>query len=490
MIYSSKELQAHKLFYYFEQLCQIPHGSSNTKAISDYCVNFAKEHNLKYIQDSYNNVIIFKPASTGLENNPTVMLQGHLDMVNEKTDLSSHNFDMDALDLYIDGDYIKAKDTTLGADDGIAIAYALAILDDNTITHPPIEAVFTVDEEIGLLGADSIDVTPLNSRYILNLDSEEEGIFLAGCAGGLTASVKLPMNTTSISGIGYTITISGLKGGHSGTDINKGVANAHIILGRLLYIFECNNIYYGISDIQGGSKDNVIPNKCTINLVLPDDKDNTDSALSLLKSMELELKNEYSIADENICISVKYNGILSDSAILTRACAQRLTFYLNESPNGVVYMNQTIPGLVETSLNLGILNTSKDAINIGYSIRSSVASAKIYLAHKVKFLAEFIGGECCFNGVYPEWTFKPSSEFLSLCCDTYKQCFNKKADIQTIHAGVECGIFEEKFKALGRDIDIISFGPDIKAIHTVKEALSISSTIRVWEYLLELLKRI
>ena len=486
------DLKPNKVFKYFEDICDIPHGSRNTKAISDYCVAFAKEHHLKYIQDDSNNVIIFKDSSLGFENHDTIIMQGHLDMVNEKTTNSLHDFEKDGLNLIIDGDSIHCKDTTLGADDGIAIAYVLAILDDNSLAHPPIEAVFTVDEEIGLLGASALDVTPLKGKSLINIDSEEEGIFLAGCAGGVTADITFPVDRINIKGISYNLSITGLNGGHSGTEINKGYANAHKLLGRLLYKFKSNDVYYGINNISGGSKDNVIPNICNVTLIVPNDEDNKALALQTVKDINSEFKTEFQVADCNIEIKLEENnnGVEEEIDIMSMKSNVIITFFLMNAPNGIQYMNQSIKGLVETSLNMGILNSSKENINIGFSVRSSVKSAKLNLMDQLTYITEFLGGECNFKGDYPSWAYRSNSKLRTVFTETYKELYGKEAKVETIHAGLECGIFDEKFEKQGKPLDIISFGPDMQNIHTTKESLSISSVQRCWEFVIKILGRL
>jgi len=486
------DLKPNKVFQYFEDICDIPHGSRNTKAISDYCVAFAKEHDLKYIQDNSNNIIIFKNASSGLEDHVSIILQGHLDMVNEKTSDSLHDFEKDGLNLMIEGDYIHCKDTTLGADDGIAIAYALAILDDDSLKHPPIEAVFTVDEEIGLLGANALDVTPLKGKYLLNIDSEEEGIFLAGCAGGVTADITFPIERINIKGISYKLSITGLNGGHSGTEINKGYANAHKLLGRILYKFKSNDVYYGINNISGGSKDNVIPNICNIELILPNDEDNKALAIKTVQELNVDFATEYQVADPNIQINLEESnhGAQIEVDIMPMKCNVILSFFLMNAPDGIQYMNQSIKGLVETSLNMGILYTTKDKINIGFSVRSSIKSAKLHLMDQLAYMTEFLGGECRFIGDYPSWTYRQDSNLRSIFTETYKELYGQDAKVETIHAGLECGIFDEKFEEQGKPLDIISYGPEIQSIHTTKEALRISSVQRVWEFTIEILSKL
>lgn len=483
-------LEPEKVFYYFEQLCQIPHGSGNTKEISDYCVSFAKEHNLNYVQDDANNVIIFKEASKGYEDRKTVIIQGHLDMVTAKTAESTHDFNKDPLDLRVDGDSVHCKDTTLGGDDGIAVAMGLAILADDTIEHPALEAVFTVDEEIGLLGATALDVTPLHGSYMLNLDSEEEGIFTVGCAGGVTAQIGFEWETTNIEGITSQLIISGLNGGHSGTGINKGHMNAHKVIGRLFHEFDNEEVYFGIESIQGGNKDNVIPNQCEAVIVLPDDDDNYAKFEKCAQKVEAQLRKEYAVADNGIKITTVKEKKAAAHEILNRNSAQMLTYFLNFAPNGIQYMNQSIPGLVETSLNMGILSVTGGKAQMGYSVRSAVKSSKFNLMERVKYFTEFLGGECTFVGEYPAWEYRTESKLRDIACESFERLYHKKPVVETIHAGVECGIFEEKFQEQGKELDIISMGPDLTDIHTVNESLSISSTQRTWELVLDILKNL
>lgn len=490
-----ENLTPKKVFQYFEDICAIPHGSRNTKAISDYCVAFAKERSLNYIQDDKNNVIIFKDASKGYESHDAVIIQGHLDMVNEKNADALHDFDKDGLDLIIEGDSIHCKDTTLGADDGIAIAYALAILDDDSLAHPPIEAVFTVDEEIGLLGAVALDVTPLQGRNMLNIDSEEEGIFLAGCAGGVTACITLPIHTINIKGISYHLTIKGLNGGHSGTDINKGHANAHKLLGRLLLILQNHDVYFGIQSITGGTKDNVIPSTCCVDLILPDNYENKQLVMELIENLNKELLVEYQVADDNIQLLLEEHNTNettkeTEFEIMSMKTTEILTFFLNHAPNGIQYMNQSISGLVDTSLNMGILYTKDSDIHIGYSIRSSVKSSKKHLMDQLSYITEFLGGECAFESEYPAWSYKQESKLRNIFMETYKEMYHNDAQVQTIHAGLECGIFADKFEQQGKSLDIISFGPNVQNIHTVRESLSISSVERVWNLLVTILSKL
>lgn len=477
-------LTPQRVFYFFEELCNIPHGSGNTDAISDYCFEFANKRGLKVTKDTNNNVVICKEATPGYENHPTVIIQGHLDMVCEKKPGTNHDFIKDGLDLFIEDGLVGAKDTTLGGDDGIAVAYALAILDDNLLCHPPIEAVFTVDEEIGMLGAAAMDMSNLKGKYLLNIDSEEEGIFLTSCAGGLSANITIPVTFNEISEdvTVCNVEIGGLLGGHSGTEIIRGRANAHKILGRFLHILN-NSIRYGISSINGGTKDNAIANNVRLSLLVHDED------IEELKTIALEVCNEllseYRGVDDGLFINVTTTDVKSGSMIDSKS-KELLTFVLVNSPNGVIKMSADINNLVETSLNCGILNLEANEIKIGYAIRSSVESAKWALYEQLEYLADFIGLECSFAGNYPGWQYKKDSRLREIMIDVYKEQYKKDPEVSAIHAGLECGIFAKNIEG----IDIVSFGPDIYDIHTFNERLNIESVERVWNYIIEVLKRL
>lgn len=466
-------LKPSDVFSYFEDICDIPHGSRNTKEISDYCVAFAKEHHLDYIQDEYNNVIIRKAASKGYEDHDTVMIQGHLDMVNEKTADSLHDFDTEGLTLKIDGDYVMADNTTLGGDDGIAIAYALAVLADDTLAHPAIEAVFTVDEEIGLLGATALDCSGLKAKYLLNVDSEEEGIFLSSCAGGITASLELPVEYEGIEGVSCNIIIDGLLGGHSGSEIDKGRANAHVLLGRMLYALN-EEVPYAIVSIKGGGKDNAIASYVNMEILV--EKDYMEALEKILHTLNENFLEEYKGTDDGIRITLIQNDEKQCDAIIGKS-KMFITYLLMNIPNGIVKMSHDIKGLVETSLNCGILELDDTKFRLGFAVRSSKASSKYALCDRLRFLVEFIGGEITFEGDYPGWKYEENSRLRQIMCQEYRKLYGKEAKVEAIHAGLECGIFADKMPG----IDMISFGPDMKDIHTPKERLSVSSVARTWE---------
>ena len=475
-----KDLQPERVFYYFEEITKIPHGSGNTKQISDYLVEFAKEHGLKYIQDESNNVIIFKDASKGYEKAPCVILQGHMDMVCEKTPESSHDFTKDPLELVVEGDYVSAKDTTLGGDDGIAVAYALALLEDDSLCHPALEVLITVDEEIGLLGAAALDTTPLKGRYLINLDSEEEGYLWVGCAGGLTAQTNIPVKYQEADGRKYEITVSGLLGGHSGSEIDKNRANATLLLGRFLFEAREKGSYV-LAEIEGGQKDNAIPRTARA-LILTDEETGAEIQ-KFAGEFTRNLQKEYTGSDDGITVTAEARGT-GKEPVLHPVSLEKVLFFLIHYPNGIQKMCGYMEGLVETSCNLGITRLTPEGLACSASVRSSVATEKKALADKIAYLTEFLGGEYKAEGDYPSWEYKQDSRLRPYMVDVYEKLFHVKPQVRVIHAGLECGLFYEKIPGL----DCVSLGPDMKDIHTTEEQLSISSVQKVWEYLLEVLK--
>ena len=477
-----ENLQPERVFHYFEEITKIPHGSGNTREISDYLVSFAKEHGLRYIQDESNNVILFKPAAKGYENAPTVMLQGHMDMVCEKEPGSSHDFTRDALKLQVEGDYISAQGTTLGGDDGIAVAYGLALLEDDTLEHPALEVVITVDEEIGLLGATALDASPLQAKCLINLDSEEEGYLWAGCAGGMTAVSELPVRYQEETNEKWKVTVSGLAGGHSGAEIDKNRANATLLLARFLKEAKEQGAY-AISELKGGLKDNAIPR--TANALILAGKEEGNAIAAYAKGFTEALKKEYTGSDEGICVTVEAQGIGTEP-VLHPVSQEKVLFFLLQYPNGIQKMCGFMDGLVETSCNLGITNLTPKALVGSASVRSSVGSAKKALADKIAYLTEFLGGEFQIEGDYPSWEYKQDSALRPLMVEVFREMYHREPEVKVIHAGLECGLFYEKIPGL----DCVSLGPDMQNIHTTEEKLSVSSVERVWEYLLAVLKKI
>ena len=475
-----ENLKPENVFYYFEEIANIPHGSRNTKQISDYLVNFAKERNLEHYQDELNNVVIIKEASEGYENAEPVIIQGHMDMVCEKENGSTIDFEKDGLELYVDDGFVKAKDTTLGGDDGIAVAYALALLDSKELKHPRLEVVITVDEEIGMLGAVDIDLSMLKGHIMLNIDSDVEGEFLTSCAGGMSVNSSIPVTRTAQTGLETIITLTGLDGGHSGAEIHKEHGNANILMGRILEnIF--NELPFGILDFKGGLKDNAIPRESTITLLIPEEA--REDVTRIVNATAKELAAELSVADPATRIDLSF-GNVTEKNVLDYASVNKIILYLRTVPNGVINMSQVIPGLVETSLNLGILELKDNELSTLTSIRSSVATRKEDLKRRVMNIIEMLGGECEAEGEYPAWEYNDHSTLRPQVVKVYKELFGQEPKLTAIHAGLECGILSDKIP----DLDCVSFGPTNYDIHTPKERLSISSTERYWNFLVKFLE--
>ncbi|NUU97502.1 aminoacyl-histidine dipeptidase [Marinitoga sp. 1138] len=472
-------LKPEKVFKFFEEISMIPRCSGNEKAISDYLVKFAKERNLEYIQDDALNVIIKKPATPGYENVPGVIIQGHIDMVCEKTSDSNHDFSKDPLKLQIDGDFIKATNTTLGADNGIAVAYALAILDSDDIEHPYIEVLMTTEEETGMGGANALDPELLKGKVLLNIDSEEEGIFYVSCAGGLRDIITLPIEFMDApSGFkSYEIKVFGLQGGHSGMEIIKQRGNANKLLGRVLYDLNKKIEVYGIS-IDGGDKSNAIPREATAKILA---KDKT-KLIEIIDYWKNVFKNEFSITDPDVELSV--NEIEHYNKVMTKDSFEKAINILMLVHDGIQSMSKAIEGLVESSSNLGVVKTFDNRIEFTSATRSSVETLRDLIHNKAEIIAKLNGSKITTNAPYPAWEYKKDSKIRELMKKVYKDMYGKEPEITAIHAGLECGILSGKMK----DVDMISFGPNIYGAHTPEEKLSISSTQRVWEFLLNVLK--
>ena len=474
-------LQPSGVFEMFEQLCGIPHGSRNTKAISDFCVRFAQEHGLDYRQDDSNNVILFAPATPGMEQAQPVMLQGHLDMVCEKEADCPLDLQKEGLNLRTDGEWIWAEGTTLGGDDGIAVAYALAILADPTIPHPPLEVVLTTDEEIGMLGAAAIDLSEVKARRVLNIDSEEEGVLLAGCAGGATVCCHIPLMWTLKKGLRATVQITGLRGGHSGMEIQKGRANANKLMGRFLN--EMDEIFaYALCTVNGGNKDNAIARESTADVVILPER--LAELTAFAAQRQEAYRAEYGEADPDITIAVT-PGTEDTFEIMMGDCRRSVLSVLQQLPNGVQQMSRDIEGLVQTSLNLGILKVDFRGIHLTSSVRSSVNAEKQQLIRQLAEICGKLGGSCEVMGEYPAWEYKADSPLREIMTEVYMEQYGRKPAVEVIHAGLECGLLSGKLDGL----DCVSFGPDIVDIHTTREKLSIPSVQRTWKLLLEVLKR-
>lgn len=466
---------------FFEQLCAIPHGSGNTKAISDYCARFARERALEYHQDELNNIMIIKPASPEYEASPPVILQGHLDMVCEKDADCTIDFMSDGLDLATDGKYVFARGTTLGGDDGIAVAIALALLDSQILPHPRLEAVFTVDEETGMYGAAGLDVSPLQGRVMLNIDSEDEGVFTVGCAGGARACCVFPARRERAELMTAQLCVSGLQGGHSGMEIDKGRGNSNLLMGRVLRAL-ADAAPVRLVSLSGGAMDNAIPLETRAVVALP--PENAGVLLSVVEHMDAVLKNELRASDSGVYVSADISSVRPVSAV-TAEDSLVIIDALVLFPNGVQEMSMDIPGLVQTSLNLGILKLEEEHLCASFSLRSSVGSQKELLKKKLERIAARLGGSVSFSGEYPAWEYQADSPLRELMVRVYREQYGAEPEIMAIHAGLECGLLAEKLPGL----DCVSFGPDLIDIHTCREKMDIESVQRVWAFLLEVLKR-
>ncbi len=466
----------YKALSFFEELTKIPRCSGNEKEVSDWLVRFARERNLEVHQDKALNIIIKKPGTAGKENNPPIILQGHMDMVCVKEDSCAFDFEKDAIPIDVEDDWIVTKGTTLGADNGIAVAMILAVLDDCEMEHPPIEALITTDEEVGLLGATAVNGELFRGRTLINLDSEEEGVFLTSCAGGVRNVLALPVRwKQNKKKNAFEITINGLQGGHSGMEIHKGRANANRLMGRLL-----EEVGGGarISLLEGGDKMNAIASKARAIITM------NGSPEGVVKKMQRIFSQEYRISDPDISISVK-EVELPEQAV-SSGTTERIIALLQLIPDGVQSMSLEVEGLVETSTNLGVVRLKDEEIYFESAHRSSVESKKVFLIKKFEQLAILTGAGIIIQGNYPGWQYSPVSPIRELFMKTYKELTGKEAKQEAIHAGLECGILQEK---LG-EADMISLGPNMLNVHTPYERLSISSTERTYTLLTEVLRRL
>ena len=462
-----------KALRFFEEFSKIPRGSGNTKAIADYLVKFANDRSLTVIRDESNNVIIKKGATSGFESRPGVIIQGHTDIVALKEPGCPINMEKEGLELYRDGDYLRARGTTLGADDGVAMAYALAILDSDDVAHPALECVFTSDEETGLIGAANLDTSVLDGRMLINIDSDEEGIFTAGCAGGGRIDITMPVNTKTHIGQIYMLKIGGFKGGHSGVEIHKNRTNAIKCAAEILSKLEGLKL----GKMEAGSADNAIPSDA---YAIFSTKSSIIEISNIVNDVKDALPEEESEAKFNIEMSI------SSAKVMSVEDSKNLLSMICEMPNGVTRMSEDIEGLVETSLNMGIIKLSDKALNLTISVRSAKGEEKAKLISRVREIAECHGAAVSVRGEYPAWEYRRDSHLRDVMCKVYGDMYGKDATVVTIHAGLECGIFSDKMDGL----DCVSIGPDNHDIHTPDERLSLSSFNRVYEYLINVLKNL
>ena len=472
-------LKPEAVFGYFEEICAIPHGSRNTKKLSDYLVGFAQAHGLAYIQDEMNNVILFAPGTCGMENHEPVIVQGHIDMVCEKEAACPIDMATDGLDVTHDGVFVYAKGTTLGGDDGIAVAMAMALLVDNTIPHPPLEVVLTTEEEIGLLGADAIDMSQLKGRVLINLDSEAEGVFTVSCAGGCTACITLPVERRAVYGPCIRLAVDGLKGGHSGADIHLKRANANKIMGEFMNRIQ-EIMPLCLTSLSGGAKDNAIPRSCQATLVAMGI--NLERINDIAAALQEEIRANYD--EPEVTVQAFDVDALGGNSLSTESTAKIISL-LCSAPNGVQKWSEDIEGLVQTSLNMGIAKLG-ERFSATFSVRSSVNTEKQEVLDQLKALAEMLEGSYTQDGEYPAWEYRKESRLRDTMVRVYRDMFGQEPRVEAIHAGLECGLFSQKLPGL----DCVSIGPQMHDIHTTRERLDIASTERTWNFLLEVLKNL
>lgn len=495
------ELSPGEVFSYFEKICSIPHGSGNTGLIADYCLEFAKAHGLKARRDATDNVVIFKAGSSGYEDCEPVILQGHLDMVCEKEPDCDIDMSVQSIKACTDGKMVWADGTTLGADDGIAVAFILAVLASDTIAHPPIQAVLTSDEEIGMLGARDLDTSELTAKRLINIDSESEGILYVSCAGGVRAECDIPVvyedavgwvsggeqddNASDAAGNGqvcFEVKISGLAGGHSGVEIHKQHTNAIRLLASLL------SHASGAADLRlvslsGGGKENAIPKEAKA--VVSVRSCNATTFEQSIKESAAVWMQEIRATEPHAKIEFEKTDIAADKVLDSKSTAN-VIYALWLSPDGVYRMSQEINGMVQTSLNLGTAYLEDDKLVYKYLIRSNTAAGKKLLLERVNTFVKHLSGKVVTMSDYPAWEYKSDSQLRKICVESFTNVYGHEPEVTSIHAGLECGILAGKMPG----VDMISFGPTLESVHTPDECMNVASVERTWEYLLEILKSI
>ena len=474
-------LKPAKVFYYFNEITKIPRPSKKEEKMSEWLEKTGKAMGLATKRDKVGNVLISKPATPGKENVTPVIFQAHMDMVCEKNNDTDFDFEKDAIQTYIDGEWLKAKGTTLGADDGIGVAMALAILDDKEMQHGPIECLFTIDEETGLTGADALEPGFMTGKMLINLDSEDEGQFFIGCAGGVDTVATVDCEYEAVKDLDdeyafYKVTVKGLQGGHSGDDINKGRGNAVKLLTRVLWNAYCD---YGIrvADIQAGNLRNAIAREGFAVVAVP--SENVESMEAYIKEMDATYKDEFHTTDAGVTLTIE--PAEKTEKVLDESLQIDLLNALLVCPHGVEAMSQDIPGFVETSTNLASVKKAEDKITITTSQRSSVESRKQAIADKVATTFWMIGADPVSGDGYPGWNPNPNSPVCNLLVDAYKNIFNKEPQVLAIHAGLECGLFSEKYP----DLDMVSIGPTLRGVHSPDEKLEIKTVQMCWDLLVE-----
>ena len=474
-------LEPKKVFERFEDLTRIPRVSRNTKAVSDYLVAFAKEKGLRYRQDEMNNVVIFRPAAPRFAHVKPVMLQSHMDMVGAKRTDSHHDFDKDPLTLHVEEDWIYATGTTLGADDGIGVALSLALLEEEG-EFPALECVFTVDEEIGMLGASAIDLSDCHAGYLINLDSEEEGVFTVSCAGGLRSHIDLPLHGIDNNGLLYVVEATGGMGGHSGVNLLDHRGNMIRVMAEgLQMLYE--KVPFTLISIRGGEQDNAFCSHCEARLMI--DPDTQIEFEEAAERVSADMRKKCKELKGNPRLIVK-TGWMAKGKSLNLAETEKVLKLLNEVPDGLQEMSPDIPDLPLLSLNLGICRVNTNQLAIDFAIRSSDTPKKEALAKRLRDIAQEAGGSVEESGVYSGWNYDPHSKIREMAVSVFEKMFGKTPRLEAIHAGLECGIFKEKLP----ELDILAMGVDMADIHSSEEHVSVSSTARTYAFLKELLQEL
>jgi dipeptidase D len=478
-----ENLEPKLLWQHFAAISKIPRCSGNEQAVGDYIMQIAQRNNFSAKRDTIGNIVVSCPATSGKGDRPTVIIQGHTDMVCEKNNDTVHDFSQDPIKLLREGEWITADGTTLGADNAIGFCCALALMDDHTIPHPPMEFLFTVDEETGLTGASGLSSEFVSGKILINLDSEEEGALYIGCAGGRHTILQKQIKREQLPA-GYRlfkIKLGGLRGGHSGLEIHQDLGNAVKLISRLLYCLK-DKTDFRLASINGGNKHNAIPREAQA--VIAVKQEHTALLSPFIKEMEHVYQNEYQYVDKGVYLKLEDSTRVEN--VFDKSTQKALIHFLYSVPHGVMAMSHAIPGLVETSTNMAIVETKEDRFELLTSQRSSVATAGIDIADKIKALGELAGFEIEQGGSYPAWQPNPDSNLLGLAKSLYKEITGKEAEVKAVHAGLECGIIGEKFPGM----DMISFGPTIQGAHSPDERVHIKSVENIWHFLLELLNRI
>lgn len=484
MANSLEGLKPELVWKYFAEISKIPRGSKNERKISDYIVDTAKKLGLEVKRDKVLNVVVRKPASQGRQNVPMVCLQGHLDMVCEKNKEKVHNFEKDPIELIVDGNFLRANGTTLGADNGIAVATNLALMEDKSIEHGPLEFLFTVDEETGLTGANSLQPGFVESKILMNLDSEEEGALYVGCSGGknTTGSWKASYDSLNLNYAPSMVKVKGLKGGHSGLEIDKGRGNSLKILNRVL--LELDKLGVRVASIEGGNKSNAIPREAEALVYVPVKKLNNASAV--VSQYNSIIREELATVEPDLAVLIEEIKRKKKGKVFKKPLQKKILQTISALPHGVVKMSADIPGLVETSTNVAIVKTDAKKISLITSQRSSVASEIDEIVHSVASILELGTAEAETSEGYPGWKPNMDSKILRIARDTYKDLAGKKPEVKAIHAGLECGIIGEKYPGM----DMVSFGPTLEGVHSPDEKIHIDTVERFWNFLLAILQNV